>query len=51
MGLVLPVLGASLNPQFLLALPYLAALAALVFLAKSSRAPRALAQPFIRGVT
>lgn len=51
MGLVLPTLGASVNPQLLLALPYLAALLAMVFLAKSHRAPRALAQPFTRGVS
>jgi general nucleoside transport system permease protein len=51
MGLVLPALTASVNPQLLLALPYLAALLALVFLAKSHRAPRALAQPFTRGIS
>ncbi len=51
MGLVLPALGASVSPQLLLALPYLAALLAMVFLAKSHRAPRALAQPFSRGVS
>jgi simple sugar transport system permease protein len=51
MGLVLPTLGHRINAQFLLALPYLAALAAMVFLAKSYRAPRALAQPFTRGVS
>ncbi|HWG75061.1 MAG TPA: ABC transporter permease [Acidimicrobiales bacterium] len=50
MGLVLPALGHQLNPQLLLALPYLAALAAMVFLAKSYRAPRALARPFSRGL-
>src|SRR5579871_4995 len=43
MGLVLPTLGHRLNPQFLLSLPYVAALAAMIFLAKSHRAPRALA--------
>lgn len=51
MGLVLPTLGHRLNAQFLLALPYLAALGAMIFLAKSYRAPRALAQPFTRGVS
>jgi general nucleoside transport system permease protein len=51
MGLVLPALGASVNPQLLLALPYVAALLAMMFLAKSHRAPRALAQPFARGVS
>ncbi|HLI16607.1 MAG TPA: ABC transporter permease [Acidimicrobiales bacterium] len=50
MGLVLPALGRSLNGELLLALPYLAALGAMIFLAKSYRAPRALAQPFTRGV-
>lgn len=49
MRLVLPVLGATVNPQVLIALPYLAALGAMVFLAKAHRAPRALAQPFTRG--
>lgn len=51
MGLVLPTLGTTVNPQFLLALPYVLALAAMAFLAKSHRAPRALAQPFTRGVS
>lgn len=51
MGLVLPTLGASINPQLLLALPYLAALLAMMFLAKTQRAPRAIAQPFTRGVS
>lgn len=51
MGLVLPTLGHRLNAQFLLALPYIAALGAMIFLAKSYRAPRALAQPFTRGMS
>ncbi|MGA8297087.1 MAG: ABC transporter permease [Acidimicrobiales bacterium] len=51
MGLVLPTLGYQLNAQVLLALPYLAALGAMIFLAKSHRAPRALAQPFARGIS
>lgn len=51
MGLVLPTLGVTLNPQLLLALPYVLALAAMSFLAKSHRSPRALAQPFTRGAT
>ncbi|MGH9086963.1 MAG: ABC transporter permease subunit, partial [Acidimicrobiales bacterium] len=51
MGLVLPSLGASVNPQLMLALPYLLALAAMSFLAKSHRAPLALARPFTRGVS
>ena len=51
MGLVLPTLGTSVNPQLLLALPYLLALAAMSFLAKSHRSPRALAQPFTRGIS
>lgn len=51
MGLVLPTLGSQLNGQLLLALPYLAALGAMIFLAKSHRAPRALAQPFARGIS
>ena len=51
MSLVLPTLGTTVNPQFLLALPYMAALVAMVFLAKTHRAPAALAQPFTRGVS
>jgi simple sugar transport system permease protein len=48
MGLVLPTIGYQVNPQLLLALPYVAALVAMIFLAKSQNAPRALAQPFSR---
>jgi ABC-type uncharacterized transport system permease subunit len=49
LGLFLPIFGATLNPQLLIALPYLAALGALLVFAKWARAPAALAQPFIRG--
>lgn len=51
LNLVLPPVGVHINAQLLLALPYVAPLVAMVFLAKSYRAPRALAQPFTRGVT
>ncbi|MGH9091090.1 MAG: ABC transporter permease [Acidimicrobiales bacterium] len=51
MGLVLPTLGTTLNPQLLLALPYVLALGAMSFLAKSHRSPRALAVPFTRGIS
>jgi simple sugar transport system permease protein len=50
LGLSLPAIGARINGELQLALPYLAALGAMVFFAKSQRAPRALARPFTRGV-
>lgn len=51
LNLVLPTVGVHVNAQLLLALPYVAPLVAMVFLAKSYRAPRALAQPFTRGIS
>jgi simple sugar transport system permease protein len=48
--LALPALGISVNGDAMIALPYVAALVAMVFLAKRHRAPRALARPFVRGV-
>lgn len=49
--LALPALGYSLNPQLLIALPYLLALVAMMFFAKRHRGPAALATPFVRGIT
>jgi simple sugar transport system permease protein len=48
--LALPALGYSLNPQLLIAAPYLLALVVMGFFAARSRQPAALAQPFERGV-
>jgi ABC-type uncharacterized transport system permease subunit len=49
--LALPALSYKLNPQLLIAAPYLLALVAMCFFAKRVRSPRALAQPFERGAT
>jgi simple sugar transport system permease protein len=49
--LALPALGYTINPQLLIASPYLLALLAMCFFAKRTRQPAALAQPFERGVT
>ncbi|MGW4031762.1 ABC transporter permease [Streptomyces sp. NPDC004838] len=51
MRLALPALGLQLNAQLLIAAPYLLALLAMMFFAKSHRAPGALGVPFVRGVT
>jgi general nucleoside transport system permease protein len=51
MRLALPALGVTLNDQFLIAVPYLLALLAMLMFATQSREPRALAQPFERGST
>jgi general nucleoside transport system permease protein len=51
MRLALPALGLQLNAQLLIAAPYLLALLAMMFLAKSHRSPGALGVPFVRGVT
>lgn len=48
--LALPSLGVQLNPQLLVAAPYLLALAVMVLMAKSQREPRALSKPFERGL-
>lgn len=48
--LALPALGHTINPQLLIALPYLLALAAMVAFARRGRQPAALAQPFERGI-
>jgi general nucleoside transport system permease protein len=57
LSIFLPDIGVQVNDLFLSALPYIAALGAMVFLggspgqlAKSQRAPRALARPFTRSV-
>jgi simple sugar transport system permease protein len=47
--LALPALGYTINPELLIAAPYLIALLALCFFAKRLRQPAALAQPFERG--
>ncbi|MEV7012132.1 ABC transporter permease [Streptosporangium sp. NPDC051022] len=51
MRLALPALGYELNPQFLIASPYLLALVAMTFFAKRQRGPAALGTPFVRGIT
>jgi len=48
--LALPSLGVKLTPELLIAAPYLLALIAMLFFARRSRQPAALAQPFVRGV-
>jgi simple sugar transport system permease protein len=48
--LALPALGVQLNPQLLVAAPYLLALAVMVLMSKSQREPRALSRPFERGL-
>lgn len=49
--LTLPVLGHRINPQLAAALPYLVALTVTAAFAARTRQPRALAQPFLRGLT
>ncbi|MEV8632170.1 ABC transporter permease [Streptosporangium sp. NPDC051023] len=51
MRLALPALGYELNPQFLIASPYLLALVAMTFFATRQRGPAALGVPFVRGIT
>ncbi|MFE5331902.1 ABC transporter permease [Embleya sp. NPDC056575] len=50
MRLALPALGVHLNSQLLIAAPYLLALLAMMFLAKTHRQPAALGAPFVRGI-
>ncbi|WP_344933707.1 ABC transporter permease [Sphaerisporangium flaviroseum] len=50
MRLALPALGYQLNPQLLVAAPYLLALVAMTFFASGHRGPAALGVPFVRGV-
>ncbi len=47
----LPVLGHRINAQLAASLPYVVALAITAVFATRSRQPRALAQPFVRGLT
>lgn len=47
----LPVLGYRINSQLASALPYIVALAVTAVFAARTRQPRALAQPFVRGLT
>lgn len=49
--LTLPVLGHRINPQLAASLPYVVALTVTAVFATRSRQPRALAQPFVRGLT
>jgi len=49
--LALPALDVVINPQLLIALPYLIALVAMCFFAKRLRQPAGLGQPFERGAT
>ena len=51
MRLALPALGYTINPQLLIASPYVIALIAMCFFAKRLHQPAALAQPFERGAT
>jgi simple sugar transport system permease protein len=48
--LALPSMGVVLNPELLIAAPYLMALIAMFFFAKRNRQPAALGLPFVRGV-
>ena len=47
----LPVIGHRINAQLAAALPYIVALAVTAAFARHTRQPRALAQPFVRGLT
>ena len=49
--LTLPVLGHRINPQLAASLPYVVALTVTAIFATRTRQPRALAQPFVRGLT
>ncbi|MFI7015782.1 ABC transporter permease [Streptomyces sp. NPDC050164] len=51
MRLALPALGFSLNPEMLVAAPYLLALLAMVLFTTQHRQPGALCRPFYRGST
>jgi ABC-type uncharacterized transport system permease subunit len=51
MRLALPAVGYTIQPQFLIVAPYIAALLALSFFAKRNKKPEALARPFVRGIT
>jgi simple sugar transport system permease protein len=49
-GSVFQALGYKANPQLLLSMPYVMALATMLVLATRSRKPAALARPFVRGL-
>jgi ABC-type uncharacterized transport system permease subunit len=49
-GSVFQALGYKANPQLLLSMPYIMALATMTVLAARSRKPAALARPFVRGL-
>ncbi len=51
LGSVFQALGYKANPQLLVALPYVMALATMLVFAARSRQPSALARPFVRGLT
>ena len=51
LGSVLQALGYQANPQLLTSLPYVLALATMLFFAHRTRQPAALARPFVRGLT
>ncbi|WP_207919497.1 hypothetical protein [Micromonospora sp. KC207] len=51
MRLALPALGVTMNPQLLIAAPYLPALLAMLVFATAHREARALAQPSQGGTT
>jgi simple sugar transport system permease protein len=48
--LTVPVLGYQFNAQMLAALPYVLTIVVMVAITKQNRQPKALAQPFIRGL-
>lgn len=48
--LALPALGVTMNPQLLIASPYILALLAMVLFARSNRAPASYGRPFVRGL-
>lgn len=50
LSLTLPSIGYSPTPQLLIAMPYILAILAMLFLAKHHRGPAALARPFERGI-
>ncbi len=51
LGSVFQALGYQANPQLLIALPFVMALATMLVFAARSRQPAALAKPFVRGLT
>jgi simple sugar transport system permease protein len=49
--LAMPTLGYQANPQLLGSLPYLLTVVVMIVFARANRQPRALARPFVRGLT